>query len=47
MHEEAGAWSWILHEFDVPPGVTEIELSADVTHPKTVAISWDFWQSDT
>ena len=29
MHEQAGAWSWLVHEFDVPAGVDDVELSID------------------
>jgi hypothetical protein len=43
MHEQAGGWSWILHEFEVPPGVSEIALAVDAVHPKTVAIAWDVY----
>jgi hypothetical protein len=43
MHEQAGGWSWMLHEFDVPPGLSEVSLAADVVHPKTVAVAWDVY----
>jgi hypothetical protein len=46
MHEQAGGWSWILHEFDVPPGAGEIALSVDATHPKSVTVTPEVWHSD-
>ena len=46
MHEQAGGWSWVLHEFDVPPGTREITLSVDAVHPRTVAVSLEIWHSD-
>jgi hypothetical protein len=46
MHEQAGGWSWILHEFDVPPGVSEIALAVDSVHPKTVALTMEVWHGE-
>jgi hypothetical protein len=43
MHEQAGGWSWILHEFDVPPGVSGVALSVDAVHPKTMVITMEVW----
>jgi hypothetical protein len=45
-HEEAGAWSWVLHEFDVPAGVREIALEIKAAHPKTVSLSFEAWHAD-
>ena len=38
-HEEAGGWSWVLHEFNVPVGVARVDLKIDAVHPKTVALT--------
>lgn len=42
-HEEAGGWSWMLHEFDVPPSVENVALQIDAVHPKTVALTIETW----
>jgi hypothetical protein len=46
VHEQAGGWSWMLHEFDLPAGCEKVHLSVDANHPKTVALGFDVWQSD-
>jgi hypothetical protein len=46
MHEEAGAWSWVVYEFDVPPGCEQVNLDVDACHPKTVALKFNVWHSD-
>jgi hypothetical protein len=46
MHEQAGGWSWMLHEFDVPPGLGAVELAVDAVHPKSVSLEFDVWHSD-
>jgi hypothetical protein len=45
-HEEAGAWSWVLHEFDLPAGATEIALSIIAAHPETVSLCFEAWHAD-
>jgi hypothetical protein len=45
-HEQAGGWSWVLHEFDLPPGAHQIALVVDAVHPRTVLIAWEVWHSD-
>jgi hypothetical protein len=42
-HEEAGGWSWVLHEFSLPPGVARVELTIDALRPKTVTLTTDAW----
>ena len=46
MHEQAGGWSWSLHEFDVPPGIGAVSIAVDAVHPKTVALSVEVWHGD-
>jgi hypothetical protein len=46
VHEEAGGWSWMLHEFDVPPGVGEVAITIEMVHPKSVSIATGVWHSD-
>jgi hypothetical protein len=46
MHEQAGAWSWVLHEFDVPAGTGEVSVAVKAVHPKSVAVSVEVWHSD-
>lgn len=43
MHEQAGAWSWILHEFDLPAGIKDVSLQVDACHPKSVSLSMEVW----
>jgi hypothetical protein len=45
-HEEAGGWSWVLHEFDLPPGCAGLALQIDTVHPKTVALLTDVWHAE-
>lgn len=45
-HEEAGAWSWMLHELDVPAGSREIALAIDASRPKTVSLTIEAWHAD-
>lgn len=45
-HEEAGAWSWVLHEFDVPAGASEIALAIEAAHSKTVSLTFEAWHAD-
>jgi hypothetical protein len=45
-HEEAGGWSWILHEFDLPAKTSEVLLSVNAARPRTVAMFMDVWHSD-
>jgi hypothetical protein len=47
MHEQAGGWSWILHEFDVPADVDEVALTAEVVHPRTVSVTMEVWHGDS
>ena len=45
-HEQAGGWSWILHEFDVQPGAASVALNVEAAHPKSVAVTMDVWNTD-
>ena len=45
-HEEAGGWSWVLHEFDLPPGITGLTLQIDAVHPKTVTLTTAVWHNE-
>jgi hypothetical protein len=44
-HEEAGGWSWVVHEFDVPPQAGVVSLKIDAVHPKTVQITTEAWHA--
>ena len=46
MHEQAGAWSWLVHEFDVPAGVRDVELSVEAVHPANVTMGMEVWHCD-
>jgi hypothetical protein len=46
MHEEAGAWSWVVYEFDVPPDCQHVDLTVDGCHPKSVALDFEIWQAE-
>ncbi len=46
VHEQAGGWSWIVHEFNIPAGVAQVAVTVEATHPKSVALSFDVWHSD-
>lgn len=46
MHEEAGAWSWLVYEFDVPAGCDHATVDVDACRPKSVEISFDVWRTE-
>lgn len=46
VHEQAGGWSWMLHEFDVPPGCGTVELKVNSCLPKSVDLASEVWHTD-